>query len=133
MTDRSEIIKCLLTQAWNIEAIDTGDRDKSDRDAKMLREAAQLLNMDADLRDQYEVAIQANAKLLKTNKPHLITEADFDNADIAGFIPAWIEYMPGIDAFPIWKVVNKSVLDAVLFRGWSSRPTKEQMETTPWQ
>ena len=56
MLKRDVIINGLLNQSHS--AVDA-------KEARILREAAQLLNMDADLRDQYEAAIQANARISK--------------------------------------------------------------------
>ena len=60
LISRNEIISNLLDQAEDRESINGGEFAY---DARVLREAVQLLNMDADLRDQYECAIRANEEL----------------------------------------------------------------------
>lgn len=69
MMKREDIIRSLLDQARDKDHLDDGRGEIFAEDAKALREAAQMLNMDADLRDQYECAIQANESLVKANKP----------------------------------------------------------------
>jgi len=68
---REDIIRSLLDQARDKDRLDDGQGEILAEDAAALREAAQLLNMDADLRDQYECAIRANTKLANAKKTAL--------------------------------------------------------------
>ena len=68
---REDIIRSLLDQARDKDRLDDGQGEIFAEDATALREAAQLLNMDADLRDQYECAIRANTKLANAKKTAL--------------------------------------------------------------
>lgn len=69
MAERRAIINSLLDQARDKDLLDNGNGEIFAEDAKMLREAAMLLNMDADLRGQYEKAIQANEALRIAQEP----------------------------------------------------------------
>jgi hypothetical protein len=77
MMKREEIIRSLLDQARDKDHLDDGRGEIFAEDAVVLREAAQLLNMDADLRDQYECAIQANTKLANAKKTTLEELAEY--------------------------------------------------------
>ncbi|MBR3740593.1 MAG: hypothetical protein IKN04_09045 [Clostridia bacterium] len=72
--------------------------------------------------------------LLKAQESRLITKDDFVNADAWGTIPAWIEYNPAIkDAEPCWKIIDSDALNSPFTKAWTSRPTDEQREATPWE
>jgi len=75
MLERKVIIKSLLNQARE-KTLEYGDGDIVTNDAKVLREAAQMLNADADLRDTLEVAIRANEEARKKAEPALIINRD---------------------------------------------------------
>lgn len=77
-------------------------------------------------------------ELLVEPKPRLITEADFHsaNADDGGAIPCWKEpRIPQRRSGWTAVVYGKWLEDSITWgaaRYWTSRPTKEQMEATPW-
>lgn len=81
----------------------------------------------------------AAQELLKAQEPHVMTKRDFENnpmVDENGSLPAFVEYreMNGI-ARPVdgWGVINRPWVDGYNDRRfWTSRPTDEQMEATPW-
>ena len=85
---------------------------------------------------------------LKAQEPHILTPEEFDEnkmVDAEGCIPCWVEYNR-IDEtwrewwandYDGWLCLNKD--DIVRINGemdsqriWSSKPTDEQMEVTPW-
>lgn len=66
--------------------------------------------------------------LLKAYEPRLVTEADFATADECGYITAWCEASNGLFA----ECITIRALQETDFRYWTSRPTAEQMEATPW-
>ena len=68
--------------------------------------------------------------VLKAQEPHILTEADFENADDDGFIPAWCEESGG-DQY--WEcITGHAVLPNKNYRYWSSRPTDEQRKAVKW-
>ena len=73
-------------------------------------------------------------RLLKAQEPRLVTESDFDGADEYGYIPAWTEEKDG-DMY--WECIPKAAItdsdSNVVFRHWTSAPTDEQREATPWE
>lgn len=72
-------------------------------------------------------------ELLKAQEPRIVTEADFKNADEAGFIPAWCEEKDTAEVY--CECISIGALEDAKFghmRWWTSRPTDEQMEATPW-
>lgn len=75
--------------------------------------------------------------MLKAQEPHILTEADFENADDEGYIPAWCEERNGRQ---YWECVPRTVLEYKemgmeyeYYRYWSSRPTDEQREAVRWE
>lgn len=73
-------------------------------------------------------------------EPRLMTEADFDDnpmVDANGFLPAWCEHKVnnGIATdLDGWDRINKAwVAGYMRKRYWTSRPSKEQREATPWK
>lgn len=66
--------------------------------------------------------------LLKEQEPRLVTEKDFENADAYGYIPAWCETKDDLYC----ECIVVGALDEEGCRYWTSKPTKEQMEVTPW-
>ena len=97
-----------------------------------------LLQDDTELHEMYTEAIA----LLKAQEPRLLTADDFVNnpdVDHDGFLPAWIEYRRDGDWDEYWEgqpdewgVCRADRLVYETMRYWTSRPTKEQMEATPW-
>lgn len=71
--------------------------------------------------------------LLKVQEPRLVTELDFDGVDEYGYIPVWTEEKDG-DMY--WECIPKVAItdpDGIgVLRYWTSRPTNEQREETPW-
>ena len=71
--------------------------------------------------------------LLKAQEPRLVTESDFDGADEYGYIPVWTEEKDG-DMY--WECIPKVAITCpdgiVVLRYWTSCPTDEQREATPW-
>ena len=72
--------------------------------------------------------------LLKAQEPRLVTEADFDGADECGYLPVWVEDKD--DSEIICDCITKRAITApdedYHYRYWTSRPTEEQREATPW-
>lgn len=73
--------------------------------------------------------------LLKAQEPRVITIADFENnhdVDDLGYLNAWVDYKDG--NLCGWATI--CVRDVGEFvdvrRYWTSRPTDEQKEATPW-
>ena len=81
--------------------------------------------------------------------PRLITEEDFENnanVDAGGFLPCWGEcdeveveqaikngvIQPGETVDGWTEVRRDEIAKDGHMRFWTARPTKEQMETTPW-
>ena len=77
-------------------------------------------------------------ELLKAQEPRLLTKEDFsdnENADYRGALPAWIEHKyedvyGGSGYWGSWNVDEFDIYDQI--RPWTSRPTDEQREATPW-
>jgi len=70
---------------------------------------------------------------VNTLKPRLITAEEFVNADKYGFLPVWTEEKDGdlyCECIPSMAVKDEGY--KVQYRFWTSRPTDEQRETTPW-
>ena len=71
---------------------------------------------------------------LKAQKPHLVTESDFNGADEYGYIPVWTEEK---DGNMYWECIPKVAItdpDGIeVLRYWTSCPTDEQREATPWK
>lgn len=70
-------------------------------------------------------------ELLKSQKPHLVTEADFVDADNYGFLMAWCEERDG-DLYV--ECINKYALDepAIKYRWWTARPSEAQRKEAKW-
>jgi len=70
----------------------------------------------------------------KDGLPRLLTTEDFkDNPDVdkAGRLPCWVEYKD--DDYCGWSFATDwEVSDSYGHRFWTTRPTKAQMEATPW-
>ena len=77
--------------------------------------------------------VKEAAELLTAQEPRIVTEADFENADEAGFIPAWCEEK---DAGEVYcECISIGALEDAKFgrvRWWTFRPTDEQREAVPW-
>lgn len=82
-------------------------------------------------------------KLLKAQEPRLITEEDFEDktmVDDACGLPVWVEYRRDDewgeyleDTSDEWAIVYKQHYRTdKSMRYWTSRPTDEQRENTPW-
>lgn len=72
--------------------------------------------------------------LLKAQEPRLVTEADFENADEYGFIPAWYEGLINKEGW--WNCIPKEALETAKEDGcryWTAKPSLKQMEETPWE
>lgn len=72
--------------------------------------------------------------LLKAQAPRIVTDADFKNADEAGFIPAWCEEKDTGDVY--CECISIGALEDAKFgrvRWWTSRPTDEQREAVKWE
>lgn len=100
-------------------------------------DALELLKEDenriANYRRWHENQKNTIKELLKAQKPRLVTESDFDGADIYGYIPVWTEEKDG-DMY--WECIPKAAItdpDGIgVLRYWTSRPTDEQSEAIPW-
>lgn len=72
--------------------------------------------------------------LLKAQEPRLVTEADFENADAYGYLPVWVEEKD--DSEIVCDCITKAALEDMdsgyHYRYWTSIPTQEQREATPW-
>lgn len=72
--------------------------------------------------------------LLKAQEPRLITEADFDNADSYGFLPAWVEDKD--DTEIICDCIKRTAItepdEDYHYRYWTSKPRDTQRSETPW-
>lgn len=71
--------------------------------------------------------------LLKPQPARLVTEADFENADEYGFIPAWYEGLVNKESW--WNCIPKESLETAKEDGcryWTAKPSLKQMEETPW-
>ena len=81
--------------------------------------------------------------LLKAQEPRVMTAEDFENnpdVDHDGFLPAWIEYRRDGDWDEYWEgqpdewgVCKADRIVYESMRYWTSRPTDEQREATPWE
>ena len=72
-------------------------------------------------------------RLAKAQEPRIVTQADFENADDAGFIPAWCEEKDTGEVY--CECISIGALEDAKFghvRWWTSRPTDAQREATPW-
>ena len=87
---------------------------------------------DSDMAKAINTAVRA-MRLLKAQEPRIVTEADFKNADEAGYIPAWCEEKDTDEVYCECILIG-ALEDAKLghMRWWTSRPTDEQREATPW-
>lgn len=73
------------------------------------------------------------------NKPRLLTKDDFENnpmCDYRGALPVWIEHKypdvyGGLGYWGSWTANELDIYDTI--RPWTSRPTTEMMEATPWE
>lgn len=83
-------------------------------------------------------------ELLKTQEPRVMTSTDFENnpnADEEGYIPVWVEYNRKNgweewwdDQPDEWAVLKTAtVTNSGSRRYWTGKPTKQQMEATPWK
>lgn len=81
--------------------------------------------------------------ILKTLRPRLLTHKDFKNpsmADDHNAISAWIEYRRDDEEWADywddtpdeWSLVYEWNFESDSYRCWTSIPSKEQMEATPW-
>jgi len=78
--------------------------------------------------------------LLKEYEPRLLTKEDFagnPRCDKNGNLPVWIEYRSGNCG---WTSTSAETMYAGMYawgrqkyRYWTGKPTKEQMEATPWE
>lgn len=78
-------------------------------------------------------AISKLKALSKAQEPRLVTEADFENADEYGFIPAWYEGLVNKEGW--WNCIPKEALETAKEDGcryWTAKPSLKQMEETPW-
>lgn len=69
--------------------------------------------------------------LLKEQEAHIVTETDFENADIYGFLPAWCEerYVEHVYC----ECITKGALSEKCTRYWTARPTDEQRKAVKWE
>ncbi len=63
---------------------------------------------DSDMAKAIDTAVHA-MRLLTAQEPRLITEADFENADEYGFIPAWYEGLVNKEGW--WNCIHKEALE----------------------
>ena len=73
-------------------------------------------------------------EIKEAQEPRLMTPEDFENnpdVDKQRRLPCWVEYEDGYCGWSF--VCEHEVEDANGHRFWTSRPTDEQMEATPWQ
>lgn len=82
--------------------------------------------------------------LLKAQEPRLLTKQDFENnpdLDSGGRMPVWIEYRRDDeewaeywdDTDDEWALVYQYNFESESYRCWNKKPTREQMEATPWK
>lgn len=81
--------------------------------------------------------------LLKTQEPHIVTVADYENNPIVdkdGNLAVWQEnrHLNGIAYHNDgWVILNRNRVEgwfnSEMIRFWTSRPTDEQREAIPWQ
>lgn len=72
-------------------------------------------------------------EIKEAQEPRLMTPEDFENnpdVDKQRRLPCWVEYEDGYCGWSF--VCEHDVEDANGHRFWTSRPTDEQMEVTPW-
>ncbi len=91
----------------------------------------------------YSRAVEDAIALLKEQEPHVITIADYKNnpnVDKDGNLAVWREsrHFNGIAYHEDgWVVLNRDRVEGwfntEVIRFWTSRPTDEQREATPWQ
>ena len=82
----------------------------------------------------YAEALEMAIEALKAQEPRIVTEADFENADEAGFIPAWCEEKDTGEVY--CECIPIGALEDAKFghvRWWTSRPSDEVRRTTPWE
>ena len=99
---------------------------------------AEYIKLLESSRDEWERIAQKAISKLKTlskaQEPRLVIEADFENADEYGFIPAWYEGLVNKEGW--WNCIPKEALETAKEDGcryWTSKPSLKQMEETPWQ
>ena len=83
--------------------------------------------------DYNEEVLKGVLALLKAQEPRLVTEADFENADEAGYIPAWYEEKDTGEVY--CECISIGALEDAKFghvRWWTFRPTDEQREAVKW-
>ena len=88
----------------------------------------------SELRDLIDEAEEDTLALLKAQEPRLVTEADFENADEAGYIPAWYEEKDTGEVY--CECISIGALEDAKFghvRWWTFRPTEEQREKVKWK
>lgn len=82
----------------------------------------------------YSKAIEDAIELLEAQKPRVMTLEDFENnpnVDQYGCLPCWMEYREE----PKWDGWAEATVHTCVEYGrrpWTSRPTDEQREATPW-
>ena len=101
-------------------------------------EAMDAPKPDSDIGCWYDIThnytLEQVVSALKEQEPRLVTEADFENADEYGFIPAWYEGLVNKEGW--WNCIPKEALETAKEDGcryWTSKPSLKQMEETPWQ
>ena len=68
--------------------------------------------------------------LLKEQEAHIVTESDFENADIYGFLPAWCEERYANDIY--CECIKKEALHEAEIRYWTAKPSNEQRQAVKW-
>ena len=83
------------------------------------------------LREALDIALA----LLKAQESHLVTVADFENADPYGYLPVWVEDKD--DSEIICDCITKYAIthpdEDCHYRYWISRPTDEQRKAVKWE
>ena len=82
-------------------------------------------------------AIQDAITLLKAQEPRVMTPQDFDGnpmKDQYGNLPCWLESREPLVASNWCRWNEDDFIRPMMrnFRPWTSRPTDEQREATPW-
>jgi hypothetical protein len=96
-----------------------------------LDDAVSCLEYGDPLSESYDIAVATVVAALKAQEPRLVTIDDFKGADEYGWLPAWCEQQT--DGAVYCECILADALKEKGIRYWTSRPTDEQREATPWQ
>ena len=102
---------------------------------KVIKGLEVILEETADM--FYRSTIQDALALLKAQEPRVMTPQDFDGnpmKDQYGNLPCWLESREPLVASNWCRWNEDDFIRPMMrnFRPWTSRPTDEQREATPW-